>query len=167
MRKNRIIVLLIFMLLLLSPYTIKAATSSTSVFSDIGLNTCTSYQDSTISTSEDVYFSHCIKATCEGNRYDLSYYSSESVNCLNGNRTPFYTLHKTGCSKYETSSCNDGQINYCTMVMYYDCSRLSNGEAYEKITTEAPTTQSTYIPPQTTEPTTVEVSNTKLKSLTF
>lgn len=164
MKKVKTIIMLLFMLILISPSSIKAATSGSGVGTDLSLYQCTSnYQDNIISTNKDAYFSHCMQATCEKNKYNITYYSPNTVNCVNGNRTPYYSIHKSGCANYQGSVCNNGEIRYCSIVMYYDCSRITNGDKYE-VTTTTSTTKASY---SKTTTTTVAPSNTKLKSLTF
>jgi len=161
------------MLILLSPggiVKIDAATSNTGVGTDISLNQCTSnYQDRSISTNGEAYFSHCMVSSCESNTYNTQYYSSNSVSCSNGNRTPYFKIHKNGCSKYQGLVCNQGDKKYCSLVMYYDCSRITNGDKFVTTTTKTTTKNDTYRPPvtSTTTTTTVAPVNTNLKSLTL
>jgi len=163
MKKIRSICILLLMLILISPTKIKAATSGSNVGSNLDLYQCiNNYQDNIISTDKDTYFSHCIKATCVGHSYHLEYYSPNKVNCLNGNRNPYYEQYKSGCGSYNTSVCNDGQINYCSIIMYYDCSRVTNGDAFQTTTKRTTRKQN-----PTTQTTTTEKikSNTNLSSL--
>lgn len=161
MKKIRAISAILVSLILVSPAKINAATSSSNVGTDLDVHSCTSnFQDNIMSTEKDVYFSHCIKAKCENGTYDLEYYSPNKVNCLNGNKNPFYEQHKSGCSKYNTSVCNSGEIKYCSIIMHYDCSRVTNGDPYQT-TTKKPVIKTT---PKTTI---VAKSNTKLKSLSL
>lgn len=169
MKKIKLIIVLFFMMLLISPYKIPAASSNSDVGSYLSVSQCTSskYQDNAISTSKDLYFSHCIKATCSGNRYQLEYYNkNKSVRCTNGNNQPYYKLQKTGCDQIEGATCNSGHVTYCSLIMYYDCSRVRNGNDFQTTTETTQTQPHTYAPTQT-QPTTAAPSNTKLKSLSF
>lgn len=165
MKKFRVIFLIVVMSFLISPYGIDAANSYMSVGSDLNLYQCTQFQDDIISTNEDVYFGHCMEAVCEGYTYNISYYSPNEVNCLNGNDRPYYKMYKNGCKDYQSYVCNNGDIRYCTAIMYYDCSRTESGNPYVIPTKPTQSTSGYYS--KTVEQTTIAPSNTKLKSLSF
>lgn len=168
MKKIRLILVTCFMLLLVSPFSITAATADGDVGSYLSVNQCTSskYQDAALSLSGDTFFSHCIKATCNSSgSYKLEYNNTQkSIRCTNGNNDPYYQLQKTGCGDIESARCNSGHITYCSLIMYYDCGRYRDGSSFE--TTSKTTQTKTYKPTQ--KPVvTVAPSNTKLESLKF
>ena len=170
MKKVKLILIMSFMLLLVSPFNIFAASSNGDVGEYLSISQCTSskYQDDATSLNNDMYFSHCIKATCTTKRkYELEYNNPQkSIRCTNGNNDPYYKLQKTGCSGIESSACNIGHITYCSLIMYYDCNRVRGGGDYQTSDTTKVTVPNTYRPTQA--PTTEAVpSNTKLKSLSF
>ncbi len=164
---NKKTLLLIFLLgFILFPLRSFAATQNSNVGYDLTKYQCTSqYQDSVISTSGGAYFSHCMEAKCSNMKYNISYYSKNKVNCTNGNTDPYFTRYKNGCNTYETSICNENEIKYCSIIMYYDCSKKSDGSSFVTTTTTKTTTKKTTT--STTTTTKVEKSNTLLKSLTL
>ncbi len=155
--------LLILSCLLLVPLGTKAATQSTEVGYDLTQYQCSKLQDRSITTSDSVYFSQCMKATCNNLEYKLNYYSNNTVKCSNGNTKPYYNLYKNGCANYQTSVCNDNTVKYCSIVMYYDCNKKQDGSDYTTTTTKTKK-------PTNTKTTTTKApvkSNTKLSSLTL
>lgn len=168
MKKIKLILVVSFMLMLVSPFTITAATADGEVGSYLSVSQCTSskYQDEALSLNDDTFFSHCIKATCNSSgSYKLQYNNPQkSIRCTNGNSDPYYQLHKTGCSDIESTRCNSGHITYCSLIMYYDCGRYKDGSSFG--TTSKTTVTKTYT--QTQKPVvTVAPSNTQLESLKF
>ena len=175
--KNKIM-LLVLLIVLIIPIRIEAATADTKVGYNLNQNECTrntndrGYQDRNISTSGEAYFSHCIQATCGGNGYDFKLkVENEGVNCLNGNTDPYYEVYKNGCSNYENKRCNYNSIDYCSVVLKYDCSRKRDGspittttKSTTKKTTKRTTTKKTTVSTTTTE---VVKKDTRLKSLTL
>lgn len=164
-------VLLSLLMLLSLPLLVNARTASSSVYSGGNLNECTSeYQDSSISINKDIYFGHCMIYTCKNNK--TRYYSSSSVTCSNGNTNPYVKIEKNGCDNLSCTSSekNTSVIKYCSVLMYYDCSRKSNGESFYTTTTTKTTTRryNTTKTTTTTQTTTTPiVINTKLASLTL
>lgn len=171
--------LFVFMLVLI-PFNVNGATANSKVGYDLKKYECTSaYQDSNISTSGEAYFSYCMQATCKDNAYKITYYSADyenrKVNCLNGNNDPYYNLDdsRNGCKNYNSCD-NEGLIKYCSIIMYYDCSRKSDGSSFPT-TTKSTTTKATKTTKKrttakttiTTSTTTEAIVSTKLKSLSL
>ncbi len=159
-------ILLVMLMMLSMPLLVGARSASSSVYSGGSLNECTSkYQDNSISISKDIYFGHCMEYTCKDSK--TKYYNNNSVSCSNGNTNPYVKMEKNGC---DNLSCNSSEKNaaivkYCSVLMYYDCSRKSNGESfYTTTTTKRATKKYTTT---TTTTTTKVVVNTKLSSLTL
>lgn len=158
---------LLFVLMLLSlPLFVNARNASSSVYSGGSVFDCTSeFQDNSISINKDIYFGHCMEYSCNNNK--TRYYNSNRVTCSNGNTNPYVKMEKNGCDNVSCSSSekNDSVIKYCSVLMYYDCSRKSNGESFytttKKITKRYKTTTTT------TTTTTQVIVNTKLSSLTL
>ena len=177
--RNKII-LIILLLGFIMPIKINAATLNTSVGYGLNQNECTrniengGYQDRNISTSKEAYFSHCIQATCTGYKYNFKLkLENERVNCLNGNSDPYYLIYKNGCSYYENKTCNNNSIEYCSVVLKYDCTRKRDGSSFAT-TTKTTTTKTTKKTTKkttttTTSTTTTEIikKDTRLKSLTL
>lgn len=163
---------LLFVIMLLSlPLFVNARTASSSVYSGGNLNECTSkYQDSSISINKDIYFGHCMEYTCRDSK--TKYYNNNRVTCSNGNINPYVKMEKNGCDNLSCTSSekNDSIVKYCSVLMYYDCSRKSNGESFYTTTTTKTTKRryNTTKPNITTQTTTTQiVVNTKLASLTL
>lgn len=169
MKKKYIFIII----LLLFPINIYAASANSEASYGLTLNQCTRLQDNNIFTSGSAYFSKCMKATCSNRNYTLSSYSNNKVTCTNGNNNPYYITYKNGCSLYETTVCNNGDINYCNNVMFYDCSKKSDGSSFTTTTTTKQKPKTTTKAPKTTTSTTtttttqVQLGNTNLKSLTL
>jgi hypothetical protein len=172
---------ILLFLLLLIPINVFAVNLSTPVSSNLTYEQCINFQDSQLPYGTTGYFGHCVKATCYGGTWQTQLYlSSNMVSCLNGNKDKYYHVVKDGCANY-TGSCDvSTNVNYCTMIVEYDCNRTSNGGTFgtteativtnqtiktsRKTTTEATTTEAT-----TTEATTVTTRdcNNYLKTLSF
>ena len=104
---------------------------------DLGKYECTSeYQDRNVSTAGIAYFSHCVSYYKQNNKCVYEYVDSEKVNCLNGNKDPYYETYKDGC---KVSDCRR-DIRYCSIILKYDCSKKSNGESFATTTTTTTTT---------------------------
>ena len=173
MKKIRIFIALL--LAVFFPLSVNAAGSNTPVGTGLNKNVCTSspYQDDIISTNSKAYFSHCVKATCSSRRYNLEYYYDNlKVNCTNGNTNPYKVVYRDGCSDYINTSCSNNDIKYCSRVVYYDCSRKSNGSSFAT-TTKSTTTKTTTTTTKTTSTTTtstttsVVAKDSRLQSLSL
>lgn len=110
-------------------------------------------------------------AECNGSKWVLKYYSTDSVSCSNGNLNPYTKITETGCSKYQGNSCSGNAYKYCTTMTYFDCERTSNGSKYTT-TTKKPVTTKPKTTTTTTQPTTVVTepiknSNTYLSDITL
>lgn len=169
--KKKVFVLL---LIALFPLVVNATNSNSDVMSGSNVNICSRYQDSSISTSSDVYFSQCMVAKCSNNKYSLSNYNNNRVICSNGNTSPYsQMINNSECSKVSSRVCNNGQITYCSRIIYYDCGRTSNGDIYYDPSTTTTTTRritqpsTTQVTTETPSTTTNVVSNTKLSSITL
>ena len=161
-------VLLSILMLVSLPLFVNARSASSSVYSGGNLNECTSrYQDNSIVINKDIYFGHCMEYTCRDSK--TKYYNTNSVSCSNGNINPYVKMEKNGCDNLSCTSSekNNSIVKYCSVLMYYDCSRKSNGESFYTTTTRKRynTTKSTTTTTQTT--TTQVIVNTKLASLTL
>ena len=163
--------ILVFISLLLMPTIVYATDANSSVYSGNNVATCMgSYQDRSISTDGDIYFSHCMEAKCSNHTYNIYYYDNNSrVQCSNGNRSPYFNVHNySACSRVKSMVCNNGEITYCSTIVYYDCGRTSDGQPYNKPTTTKATTTRTnsgYSRTNQTTTTAKPESNTKLSSL--
>jgi len=171
--------LIVFLCLFLIPISVFATSQNSAVWSGTNVHTCTSkYQDKSITTNGGVYFSHCMEAKCQSaNNYKISYYSNNGVTCTNGNKNPYVqSINTNKCDNL--GYCDRGQIKYCSIILYYDCSRTINGSNYvtsvpkttkktTKRTTRRTTKRVTNVTTTTvTTTTTTKVqANTKLKSL--
>ena len=158
------------LIIMLFPIMVNATNQNSSVYSGKNVGVCTrDYQDNSVSTDGAVYFSHCMKATCTNRSYNIYYYDSQKrVKCSNGNTNPYSkVINNETCSKLKSTTCNDNEITYCSMVVYYDCSKLSNGESFNT-TTKSTTTKTTYKKTTVTTTTTEKIKgSTKLLSLTL
>ena len=178
MNKNLKKILLI--LILLFPGMVFATNQNSNVLHSENENsnvyTCTSkFQDKSVLINGDTYFSHCMEARCEDNKYNLYYKSpANKVYCNNGNQDPYAEITKTGCNNVNNRVCYGKQVKYCSIIVYYDCNRKSNGNAFTTTTTTTKTTKRTTnsTTRKTTKKTTIKStttsttkSNTKLKSL--
>ena len=167
MKKKSLILLIT---LLIMPNVVKALNASSPVYSGDNLNICTSstYQSNSISINNDIYFGHCMEYKCKSST--TNYFNSNKVTCSNGNKDPYTKLVKNGCSNL---SCNSSEkdrstVKYCSVIMYYDCNRKSNGESLTTTTTTKKTTTRKVVKTTTQVPTTTAApSNTKLSSLTL
>lgn len=164
--------IMLFMFALLSlPIFVNARSVSSSVYAGNNLNECTSkYQDNSISINKDIYFGHCMEYTCRDSK--TKYYTSNGVTCSNGNTNPYVKMEKNGCNNLSCTSSekNNSIVKYCSVLMYYDCSRKSNGDSFYTTTTTRKTTTRRYNTTTTTTEviqTTPVVVNTKLSSLSL
>ena len=155
---------------------VNAVNSNASVGDNLTEYSCSAFQDDNISVSGDAYFGRCMQATCDGRKWNMSYYSTKSVSCSNGNINPYIKVTKSGCSAYQNKTCTGNLVKYCTTISYYDCNRVSNGSNYVTTTktTKKPTTQKPVTKPTTAQPTTElpiteapKDNNTYLKSITL
>ena len=160
----------IILLVLLFPLIVNATNLNSDTYYGKNLNVCTSskYQDSSISINNDIYFSHCMESNCYNGSASLHYYSDNHVTCSNGNTTPYVEIiNNDSCKKITQKSCSE--IEYCSMILYYDCNRVSKDKSY--VTTTATTTKKTTkkitTKVTTTQTTTVKESDTRLESLTL
>lgn len=171
MKKNSFILLIT---LLLMPNIVKALNADSPVYSGENLNICSSsmYQSNSISINNDIYFGHCMEYKCNGNT--TNYFSSNKVTCNNGNNDPYAKIIKNGCSNLSCSNSEKDRSvkKFCSVIMYYDCNRKSNGESLTTTTTTKKTTtrrivRTTTQVPTTQTPTIQIPSNTRLSSLTL
>lgn len=147
---------------------VQAVSSNASVGSDMTEYSCSAFQDKDMHISGDTYFGRCMQATCNGNKWVLRYYSTNSVSCANGNLNPYVIPTKSGCTSYQNNSCRSNAVKYCTTISYFDCNRTSNGNKYTTTTKRKPTSNTTST--TTTEPTTtttevVKNNNTYLSNI--
>ncbi len=165
------IVSFIVLSILLFPTMVYATDRNSEVWSGSNVYTCTSkYQDNSLLTDKSTYFSHCMEVRCENYNPIITYYTNNKVTCTNGNTSPYFeVINNSACEKYNSRVCNNDEIRYCSMVVYYDCERTSSGAQYftttkKKTTTKRVTTKTTTKITTTTQRV---VSNTKLASLTL
>lgn len=165
--KNKIVYILIISFVCFCPFLVNATTASSSVWSGTNISECSKYQDSNLLVTGDTYFSHCMEARCSNNNYYLNYYSNNKATCKNGNTSPYQKLIKSACPT-AGGVCNNNVVKYCSIIMYYDCSRTSSGASYyTTTTTKKTTTKKRTTTTKNTTTTEVVKSNTKLKSLTL
>lgn len=161
----------LLLILVFMPVFVNATSESSKVWGGTNPNTCMSYQDRGLVTDKSTYFSHCMEITCKNNNPIVSYYSTNKVTCSNGNSNPYFkVINNSACESYRSQVCNNNQMRYCSMIMYYDCERTSSGASFYTTTTtkKRTTTRNTnYVTTTTTTTTTTEkiVSNTKLSSI--
>ena len=165
--KNKILILVTS--LFAFPLFANALSSSSPVYYGDNLNTCTSskYQSNNILTNGSIYFGHCMEYKCSTD--SASYYNNNSVSCGNGNNDPYRNVVKNGCDNLSCSSSdiNRGVVKYCSVLMYYDCERKSDGSSFTtttKTTTRKTTTKRVNTTTQTTTQAPKEV-NSKLSSI--
>jgi len=179
MNKMKLFLLMLFVTVF--PTNVIAANEYTDAKYGGTVSDCTNeYQDKNISTSNIAYYSYCMKAVCQNSygsyKYGIDYYYSTSelkrynmiVSCNNGNKNPYVTLHKNGCTNY--TSCNTlGDTKYCSTIWKYDCTKNSDGTIYgTKKTTTKRTTKKIIQTKKTTQSTTeAPVISNKLKSLSL
>lgn len=171
--KKRLIGIFALVCLCMLPFKVYATSANSNDWVGTNIYTCTSkYQDANILTSSDVYFSHCMEARCENDKFKLYYYSSNKVTCSNGNTNPY--VEKVNSDKCDSLNyCDGGEIKYCSMVLYYDCGRKVNGEKFtttskttsKRTKTTKRTTKRTTKPTTSSTTTTQKIVNTKLESL--
>jgi len=163
---KRVKVFIVLMSLVLS-INVYAVDSSESIGSDLNQYSCTSFQDKNMHISGDTYFGRCMQATCNGSKWTLKYYSTNSVSCSNGNLNPYTKITKTGCSNYQGNRCSGSAVKYCTTITYFDCERTSNGSKFTTTTKKKKTTTKTTTIATTTTTTTevVKNNNTNLSNI--
>ena len=157
--------LLLIISFLMLPIMVNATNQYSDVYFGNNLSVCShDYQDNNKTTDGSVYFSHCMEAKCRDHNYKLNYYNSNTVYCSNGNQAPYTEIaNNSACSKYNSRTCNNGEIMYCSMIIYYDCTRTSTGSEYTtKVVTQKTTSAVTY--PRTIEKTTETTVITKKKA---
>ena len=160
----------LLLILVLMPVFVNATSEFSKVWWGTNPNTCMSYQDRGLVTDKSTYFSHCMEITCKNNNPIVSYYSTNKVTCSNGNSNPYFkVINNSACESYRSQVCNNNQMRYCSMIMYYDCERTSSGASFytttttkKRITTRRNTTTTTSPVTTTTEKI---ISNTKLSSI--
>ena len=159
----------LLLILVFMPVFVNATSESSKVWGGTNPNTCMSYQDRGLVTDKSTYFSHCMEITCKNNNPIVSYYSTNKVTCSNGNSNPYFkVINNSACESYSSQVCNNNQMRYCSMIMYYDCERTSSGASFyttttkKRITTRRNTTTTTSPVTTTTEKI---ISNTKLSSI--
>ncbi len=155
---------LLISLLVLFPLLVNATSYNTPVGNDIGYNACLNFQDNSVTSSGSGYLGFCKKNYCytgQWKSYDISdeYLSGSSVDlvrCTNGNKNYYTEVFKNGC---DVGACTKtSNYKYCSVIMYYDCTKTSSGEVYVKPTT---TTTTTTKPTTTTTTTTTSKRTTK------
>ena len=142
MKRVKVLIVLLSVILSLNVY---AVSSNESVGSDLNQYSCSAFQDENTHISGDTYFGRCMQAECNGSRWTLKYYSTNSVSCSNGNLNPYTKITKTGCSNYQGNSCSGSAVKYCTTITYFDCTRTSNGSKFTTTTKKKPTKPKVYI----------------------
>ncbi len=160
------------------PMVVFAINANSPVYSGDRLNICTgsTYQSRNISINDSVYFGHCMEYSCSTKK--TSYQNTNKVTCNNGNTNPYVNIVNSGCNNMSCSrgEVDRGTVKWCSIIMYYDCNRKSNGESFTttttttttKKTTRKITTNKVTLPTVTTKETTVtKVVDTKLASLEF
>lgn len=166
----------LLIIVLMSIFMIEVqAVSSDATVGDLGFNetACSAFQDDKMHITGDTYFGRCMKASCNGSKWQLTYYSTNSVSCSNGNLNPYVKITKSGCSKFQNNSCEGRTVRYCTTITYFDCERTSNGSKFttttKRTTTKTTTVKTTTATTTTSTTTTLPAknNNTYLSSLTL
>lgn len=160
--------LLILLVILFFPVSVNATNANSKVWYGDSVGTCTrNYQDKSITTNGSLYFSHCMEVRCSRGIY---YYNNNKVTCSNGNNSPYTEVINNSACDQVKNKCSNGQIRYCSMIVYYDCNRTSNGDSFTtttKTTTTKVTKRVTTYSTTTTTTTKVADSNTNLSSITL
>lgn len=134
---------LLVIVLMMSLFTYKMYTSDASGIpvgsSNLTYTACLAFSDvfKTIPTSSGgYYYKFCYRATCSNGVYNkANMVSNSGYRCQNGNYDPYLKVSSDGCSKYSGTCSNNYESTYCTKVTYVDCTKKSNGSAFEMSTT--------------------------------
>lgn len=165
MKKVKLLLIVLCSVLMID---VQAVSSNASIGSDMTEYSCSAFQDDDMHISGDTYFGRCMQATCNGSKWVLRYYSTNSVTCANGNVNPYVIPTKSGCTSYQNNSCKGSSVKYCTTISYFDCNRTSNGSKYTTTTKKKPTSTTSTTTSTTTATTTTEVvkdNNTNLSNI--
>jgi hypothetical protein len=155
--------LLFIFIVMLIPLGVQATSFNTPVSNDLSYNECLNFQDSKIASTSSGYFGHCKKATCYTGEWQTDYYiSSDMVSCTNGNYNQYTQVINSGCEQYTGSCTPTTSVKYCSVVVYYDCTKTKDGKLYiSQSTTTIKTTTTT-----TTKRTTTKKGETTSKKTT-
>ena len=143
---------------------------------------CTNFQTKGIISSGSGSVNYCIKAKCDGGRWQTQrlFVRGNTVSCSNGNENYYQYVISSGCNDYQ-GTCSNNTETYCGITYAYDCNKVIDGSIYipKKPTTSNRRTSTTKkrkttrpnITKTTTTTTTTNIpvkdSNAFLKNLTI
>lgn len=143
---------------------------------------CTNFQTKGIISSGSGSVNYCIKAKCDGGRWQTQrlFVRGNTVSCSNGNENYYQYVISSGCNDYQ-GTCSNNTETYCGITYAYDCNKVIDGSIYipKKPTTSSRRTSTTKkrkttrpnITKTTTTTTTTNIpvkdSNAFLKNLTI
>lgn len=143
---------------------------------------CTNFQTKGIISSGSGSVNYCIKAKCDGGRWQTQrlFVRGNTVSCSNGNENYYQYVISSGCNDYQ-GTCSNNTETYCGITYAYDCNKVIDGSIYipKKPTTSSRRTSTTKkrkttrpnITKTTTTTTTTTIpvkdSNAFLKNLTI
>lgn len=128
------------------------------------LQECLSFDSKNVTASGTGTHNYCIKETCSNGVWQSSFtFNRNTLVCSNGNTDFYYYTISSGCTNYVGTCSTNNSINYCGIVVGYDCNKINNGSIYVPKTTS--TTSKTYVPP-TIKPTTKTTKRTNTTKTT-
>lgn len=127
--KNKFLVIL---LLFLFPTIVQATSYNTAVSNNLTYQECFDFQDEAIYTNESGYVGYCKKSVCQNSMWEQSFLKSNIVNCKNENDNPYIQVINDGCDQYKGSCTKTTDYKYCSQVVYYDCTKTTDGKVYDK-----------------------------------
>lgn len=143
---------------------------------------CTNFQTKGIISSGSGSVNYCIKAKCDGGRWQTQrlFVRGNTVSCSNGNENYYQYVISSGCNDYQ-GTCSNNTETYCGITYAYDCNKVIDGSIYipkkpttsnrrtsttkKRKTTRPNITKTTTTTTTTTIP--VKDSNAFLKNLTI
>ena len=105
---------------------------------------CTNFQTKGIISSGSGSVNYCIKAKCDGGRWQTQqlFVRGNTVSCSNGNENYYQYVISSGCNDYQ-GTCSNNTETYCGITYAYDCNKVIDGSIYiPKKPTTKPTTSS-------------------------
>lgn len=106
---------------------------------------CFDFQSGNLTANGTGEYKYCMKAKCENQVWQSSFlYNKNTLVCANGNTDFYYYVVSSGCSDYVGTCNTNNSLNYCGMVVRYDCNKINNGSIYVSKKT---TTSSRYTSP--------------------
>lgn len=149
---------ILFILVLLFPMIVFADTLKFNNYQQ-----CFNFQSGNLTANGTGEYKYCMKAKCENQVWQSSFlYNKNTLVCANGNTDFYYYVVSSGCSDYVGTCNTNNSLNYCGMVVRYDCNKINNGSIYVSKRT---TTSSKYTAP-TLKPTTKTTSRRTTNNVT-